>query len=82
MNFERFKEFEPLYIIGHKKPDVDSVVSTILLANIFKSNGIVAYPCFLKEEYDIDEYNLGVLNDCCSLNDIIKIDNIDFIHLF
>lgn len=77
MNFEKFKDFEPLYVIGHKKPDVDSVVSTILLTNIFKSNGIVAYPCFLKEDYDIDEYNLGVLNDCCSLNDIIKIDNLD-----
>lgn len=77
MDFNKFKEFEPLYIIGHKKPDVDSVVSTILLASIFKSNGITVYPCFLKEDYDIDEYNLGVLNDCCSFDDIIKIDSDD-----
>jgi len=75
MDFNKFREFEPLYIIGHKKPDVDSVVSMILLTNIFKSNGIAAYSCFLKEDYDMDEYNLGVLKDCCLLDDIIKIDN-------
>ena len=77
MDFNKFKEFEPLYIIGHKKPDVDSVVSTIILTNIFKKNGITAFSCFLNEEYDIDEYNLGVLNDCCNLDDIIRIDNND-----
>ena len=75
MDFNKFKEFEPLYIIGHKKPDVDSVVSTILLTNIFKSNGIASYPCFLNDDYDIDEYNLGVLSDCCTVDDIIRIDN-------
>ena len=32
-----FKEYEPLYIIGHKNPDVDSVVSTKILTNILKS---------------------------------------------
>lgn len=76
MDFIKFKEYEPLYIIGHKKPDVDSVVSTIILSNIFKSNGIECYPCFLDTEYEIDEYNLGVLKDCTDLNmTIIKNDN-------
>lgn len=68
MNFEEFKKFEPLYIIGHKKPDVDSVISSILLSNIFKSKGIECYPCFLDEDYKIDEYNAGVLKDCTSLD--------------
>ena len=40
MNFDLFKEYEPLYVIGHKNPDVDSIVATILITNIFNSKGI------------------------------------------
>ena len=36
MNFDLFKEYEPLYVIGHKNPDVDSVVSSTFLCNIFR----------------------------------------------
>lgn len=77
MLFEELKKYEPLYIIGHKKPDVDSVISSILLSNIFKSKDIECYPCFLDEKYDIDEYNAGVLKDCVSLDDIIIKKNDD-----
>lgn len=72
MNFDLFKEYEPLYIIGHKKPDVDSVVSTTILYNIFKSKGILCYPCFL-DNYEVDQYNLNMLSDCMQL-DMKKID--------
>lgn len=67
MDFNLFKKYEPLYIIGHKNPDVDSVVSTKILCNIFKSKGIVCCPCFLKD-YVVDEYNLQMINDCMSLD--------------
>ena len=67
MNFDLFKEYEPLYIIGHKNPDVDSVVSTTILCNIFKSKGIECYPCFL-ESYEVDEYNLSMIGDCMTMN--------------
>lgn len=76
MNFELFKEYEPLYIIGHKNPDIDSVVSTTVLCNIFKSKGIDSFPCFLKESYDIDEYNSKMINDCMNL-DMKIIENND-----
>ena len=77
MLFEELKKYEPIYIIGHKKPDVDSVISTILLNNIFKSKGIESYPCFLDSDYDIDEYNAGVLKDCVSLENILVKENND-----
>ena len=76
MNFNLFKEYEPLYIIGHKNPDIDSVVSTTILCNIFKSKGIDCFPCFLSDSYDIDEYNLRMINDCMNL-DMKIIDNND-----
>ena len=74
MNFDLFKEYEPLYIIGHKNPDVDSVVSTTILYNIFKSKGIECFPCFL-ESYEVDEYNLSMIGDCMTMN--MKIINND-----
>jgi len=76
MDFDLFKKYEPLYIIGHKNPDVDSVVSTTILCNIFKSKGILCYPCFLSD-YKIDEYNLSMINDCMSVN-MELIDNNSF----
>lgn len=68
MNFELFKEYEPLYIIGHKNPDIDSIASTILLTSIFKKNGVLAIPTFLNEGYDIDETNKNICDDCLDLN--------------
>lgn len=81
MDFELFKKYEPIYIIGHKNPDVDSVVSTTILYNIFKSKGIVCYPCFLREEYDIDQYNLSMINDCMdvSMKVIDKDDSYNYV---
>lgn len=73
MNFDLFKEYEPLYIIGHKNPDVDSVVSTTILCNIFKSKGIKCFPCFLNN-YEVDEYNLSMISDCMTMN-MKRIDN-------
>ena len=75
--FEELKKYEPIYIIGHKKPDVDSVIASVLLNNIFKSKGIESYPCFLDSEYNIDEYNAGVLKDCVSLDNILIKENSD-----
>jgi len=78
MNFDLFKEYEPLYIVGHKNPDVDSVVSTTILCNIFQSKGVECYPCFLND-YEIDEYNLTMLSDCMVMN-MTKIDNDESYH--
>ena len=78
MNFDLFKQYEPLYIIGHKNPDVDSVVSTEILYRIFKSKGIKCYPCFL-DSYKVDEYNLTIIGDCMTMN-MNVIDNNDSYH--
>lgn len=74
MNFDLFKTYEPLYIIGHKNPDVDSVVSSTILCNIFRSKGIECYPCFL-ENYEVDEYNLSMISDCMIMN--MKVIDVD-----
>lgn len=75
LDFQKLKEQEPLYIIGHKKPDVDSVVATIILTNILQSKNIICYPCFLDKDYEIDNYNCEMIDDCISLD--MKIINLD-----
>ena len=43
MNYKELKEKEPIYVIGHSNPDLDTIVSSILMSKIFNSLGIKAY---------------------------------------
>ena len=66
MNYKELKEKEPIYVIGHSNPDLDTIVSSILMSKIFNSLGIKAYYSIIDSNYDIDNYNLNMLNDCIS----------------
>lgn len=65
------KNNSPIHIIGHKNPDVDTVVSSYLLSNIFNFLGIASYPCVLDENYEMDLYNKRIINDYLEYNPII-----------
>lgn len=71
MNLEELKKFEPIYIIGHKNPDIDTIVSSKLLADIFNENKIESYYAILEKDYNIDLYNTKMINDCMKFNPII-----------
>ena len=51
-----------VYIIGHKKPDIDSIFSSYLLSIALKNLGINAVPCILKKEYEISANDMLIIN--------------------
>ena len=72
------KKYEPIYVIGHKKPDVDTVFSSCLLSNILNYFNIESYPCILSDGYDINQYNGSIINDYLEFNPkVIDINDID-----
>lgn len=71
METQCIKSLEPIYVIGHAKPDVDSIVSSKLLADIFNDCGIKSYYAILEDDYDLDEYNLHMVNECMDFNPVI-----------
>ena len=74
----KLKRFEPIYIIGHKNPDVDTVFSSYLLSNIFNFLGIESYPCTLEDNYKLDLYNKRIITDYLDYNPVvIKKDEIN-----
>lgn len=74
----KLKYFAPLYIIGHKNPDVDTVFSSYLLSNIFNFLGIESYPCMLEDNYKVDLYNKRIIDDYLDFRPvIIKNDEIN-----
>lgn len=60
---DELKKYEPLYVIGHKSPDVDTIFSSYLLSNILNYLDIKAYPCILSEGYSQDKYNKNIIDD-------------------
>lgn len=63
MNLEDLKKHKPLYVIGHKNPDFDTVVSSYLLAKILNSFGIVAEAVMLKDDYTYDKFSVAMIRD-------------------
>ncbi len=68
MNLALLKQYEPLYIIGHKHPDLDTVISSYLLAKILYSQGYETEAVFLSENYSIDKYNQTMIDDLLELD--------------
>ncbi len=64
INIKELKKYEPLYVIGHKNPDIDTAVSSSILASILTYFGIEAYPAILDKNYDFDNYNKKMMDDC------------------
>lgn len=79
---KELKKYEPIYVIGHKKPDVDTIFSSYLLSNILNHFNIESYPCILSEGYSLNKYNQTIIDDYLKFNpkiiDINDIDNYNF----
>ncbi len=71
MNITIYKKFEPIYIIGHEHSDIDSIVSSKILCNIFNDAGIKAYYAILDSDYEIDEYNKSMIDECMDYGPVI-----------
>lgn len=84
IDLERLRKYEPIYVIGHSNPDLDTIVSSMLISNIFNSMGIKSYYAVLDSGYDIDTYNLNMVNDCIKNYNpfIIERNNIDNYNIF
>lgn len=55
-NLKLLKKYDHIYIIGHKNPDADTLISSYLLANVLKSFHIKAEAAILNDGYKtIDE---------------------------
>ncbi len=52
-----------IYILGHNNPDADSIISSYILNNIFKSLGINSHFCILKSNYDYTFHDKKLLED-------------------
>ena len=49
---------EKIYVIGHKNPDVDSVISGILMQKLLEKNGYEAEFIIPDKYLDTETYNL------------------------
>lgn len=67
----KLKKSEPLYIIGHKKPDVDTVFSSYLLNNILNFLDIESYSCIIENDYELDLYNKRIITDYLDYQPIV-----------
>lgn len=56
------KKYEPIYVIGHSKIDIDSAISSKIFSEILNNFGIKSYYAILEENYDFNDYNKNMLN--------------------
>ena len=70
-DLEILKKYEPIYVIGHSHIDVDSAVSSKIFSSILNFFGIKSYYAILDNNYDFDEFNKKILNDCMYFDPII-----------
>lgn len=57
------KEQDMVYVIGHKRPDIDSIFSSYLLSNVLNHLGINSRPCILNNGYEVVENDKAMLKD-------------------
>ncbi len=61
LDIERLKG-EKIYIMGHKRPDADSIFSSILLRNILRKMGVEAEFAVVEEEYTFAQEDADLIN--------------------
>lgn len=62
MNTEIIKDEDYIVVIGHRNPDVDSIVSSILVRNVLRDVGIKSDFAIFKDDY-IKKSNFKNIND-------------------
>lgn len=78
MDLENIKKYQPIYVIGHKNPDIDTIVSSKILADILCAKGIVSNYAVIEGEYP-DEYNMNMIRECMDYNPVVIKQN-DIVH--
>jgi inorganic pyrophosphatase/exopolyphosphatase len=71
MDIKDLKQYSPIYIIGHAKPDADTALSSKVLADILNDYGIKSYYAVLDSNYDIGGYDKKMIYDCLKYNPVI-----------
>lgn len=71
MKLDDLKKYEPIYVIGHMNPDIDTAASSKLVSSILNSKGIKSYYAILDKNYEFNEYNKRLINDVMSYNPVI-----------
>ncbi|MFA5407427.1 MAG: DHH family phosphoesterase [Bacilli bacterium] len=70
MDLEKLKSINHIFIIGHTHPDIDTIVSSKILADIFNFFAIKSDYATLEGEIP-DSYNMKMINDCMNYNPVI-----------
>jgi inorganic pyrophosphatase/exopolyphosphatase len=76
MNFNYLKKYKSIIVIGHKKPDADTILSSKILSEIFKSMGIHSSYGILDGE-KMNQFENNITAACLTYNPfIVKTDDI------
>ncbi len=71
MELRQFKQYEPIYVIGHANIDIDSAVASKILCDVFNGFGIKAYYAVLEDKYSFDAYNQGMVDACMKFEPVV-----------
>lgn len=71
MELKDLKKYEPIYVIGHSNIDIDSGVSSKIMADILNDKGIEAYYAVLEDKYEFDAYNKKMVDDCMEFKPVV-----------
>ena len=71
MDITKFKQYEPIYIIGHINIDTDSAIASKILCDIFNDNGIKSHYAILEEDYEFDLYNKKMVDACLDFKPVV-----------
>jgi len=65
-----------VYVLGHKNPDADSIISSYILSNVLKGLGANAQFAVLSESYDYCKSDIKLITDYVSVKPVV-IDDIE-----
>ena len=63
-----------VYVLGHKNPDADSIISSCILSNVLKGLGANAQFAVLSEDYDYCKSDIKLITDYVKVKPVIVDD--------
>ena len=63
-----------VYVLGHKNPDADSIISSYILSNVLKGLGANAQFAVLSEDYDYCKSDIKLITDYVKVKPVIVDD--------
>lgn len=74
MDLDYLNGISNLIVIGHRSPDIDSIVSSKIIVDILKGSKIEAKYAIIEGD-NPNEYNMSMINDCMQYNPFIIKEN-------